>query len=219
VDPIPSFAATVRNHGEDGRPVGITRRYERAARRPRSRAHAAASSGSSTIVIAAAFDFGVQDPPTEKTQLSLERFRDRILKRLLVATATVLSEDEALGRVLLQLRVGLLEEVIEMEEPGGRPAIATGLQLGSRYLTPVLGCDRGDWRRAAMWSADIGRSFGCMTLRPSRGRSRRRLLATTATSRSHGLRLLPSQPRRTGRSATVLETVLIRRQSTDRRRH
>lgn len=117
-------------------------------------------------VIAACISLGAPTPPPPKSRITLVGLRDELVLPLLEAVVTVLEQAELFGRVLLELRVGRLEHVIDLDDDGGVKTIPSGFQAVGELSLP-LDQARAELRGLAeQWRTDVGRAAGYLTLRP-----------------------------------------------------
>jgi len=128
-------------------------------------------SGSVTVaadaagVVSAGIGFGVIEPRPDPAVRTLNGFRDEVLLPLIEAAVTVLEEAEMYGRVLLELGVGRLEDVLILDDEGGRKQLGP-VPVGGELTLPVAP-DRSEVRALAdRWRSDVGRAAGYLTLRP-----------------------------------------------------
>jgi hypothetical protein len=115
-------------------------------------------------VVMARIQFGVWDPPRDRTRLTLNGVRDVVFKPLLRACLSLLEEAEAYGRVILELRIGRLERVIQLDDDGGFKNIPPNLPLGADLSLPLSEDARQLDDVANRWRAAAGRAAGYMTL-------------------------------------------------------
>lgn len=117
-------------------------------------------------VVVATMQFGVWQPSRPTTSLTLNGVRDHLFLPLLESATSVLETAEAYGRVLLELRVGHLEQVITVDDEGGPRHIPGNLPLGGEISLPLT-LDRAELRTIAeRWKLDAGRAAGYFTLLP-----------------------------------------------------
>lgn len=117
-------------------------------------------------IVVAAIRFGVWTPSREPTRLTLNGVRDAVFVPLLGAVCSVLDAAEAYGRVILELRIGRLEQVITVDDEGGFKTIPSNLPLGGELTLPLSPDGIEIEQLANRWRADAGRAAGYMTLLP-----------------------------------------------------
>jgi hypothetical protein len=117
-------------------------------------------------VVGASMQMGIWTPARETTRLTLNGIRNHFFMPLLEAVTSLLMAAEAFGRVLLELRIGSLEQVVTLDDTGGFKQIPPDLPLGAELTLPID--PDGDQLAAAadQWRSDAGRAAGYVTLRP-----------------------------------------------------
>jgi hypothetical protein len=119
-------------------------------------------------VLVAEIVMGSSQPRGELTRLTLNGVRDGILGPLLRAVLDLLRAGELYGRTLLEVSIGQLNDVLELDDSGGHRHVPVGLPLGAELSLP-LGDDSPEVSDVLeIWRADVGRSAGYLTLRPDR---------------------------------------------------
>jgi hypothetical protein len=109
--------------------------------------------------------FGEWDPPRPTIRLTLNGLRDHIVRPLIDAVAQMLEEGELYGRSLLELRIGDLAPVVQLDDEGGLKPLPGNLPIGGEINLPLEGTAELD-ALADLWRAEIGRAAGYFTLRP-----------------------------------------------------
>lgn len=116
-------------------------------------------------VVGAALNFGDWQPAPEATRLTLDGFRNLLIRPVIEAVVSVLSKAEVYGRVMLHLDVANLEQVAEIDEDGVLRSVGGPLPLGGEIALPLGDDDPDVGQLADRWRDDLGRSLGFERLR------------------------------------------------------
>jgi hypothetical protein len=116
-------------------------------------------------LVVGAFQFSVWEPKRPTTHLTLDGMRDLVLRPLLESILGVLNTGELYGRVLLELRVGALDEVIQLDDAGGQKAVPRRLPVGGELALPLSSGSAELDGLLDQWRSDVGRAAGYLTLR------------------------------------------------------
>lgn len=100
----------------------------------------------------------------DAVRLTLSAMRALLVRRLLNAVVSVLESAEAYGRVLLELRFGWLDGVVEIDDAAGPRRIPSDLPIGGELMLPAA--EEEVAALAHRWHADVGRAAGFDTLLP-----------------------------------------------------
>jgi hypothetical protein len=101
-------------------------------------------------------------PPTK--HLTLQGIRDVFIHPLLEGVASLLGAGDLHGRSVLELRIGRVAGIVDIDDRGGRRDMPRQLALGGELSMPA---DESELESLAdQWRDDLGRDAGYLRLRP-----------------------------------------------------
>jgi hypothetical protein len=119
-------------------------------------------------VVVASIQLSPQQPILPPTTMTLNGFRNVVIRPLLDAITRILGEAEIYGRSLLELRLGSLENVIRLSDQSGPNVrgLPSGLPVGGEIALPLSPGALELDALADQWRDDVAREAGYLKLRP-----------------------------------------------------